>query len=99
MNSLSKKDSLVYQVMQSNPITINNDSLLIASVWEKEGYDYSKSLYENLKKLTRPETITRSRRRLKELGLITYSEKADKERYEAFKQAKDEHKAVSWLKD
>ena len=80
-----KKLDIVVSVIKEFPEAANDDPLLYAKYWEREGWDYSKGIYENLQKVTRPETITRRRRQAHDLGLVTYSEEADRERYKAYK--------------
>lgn len=67
---------------------VNDDALLLDAVWRLLGWDETKSLLDNLKKLPRPESITRARRRLHEHGHIVYSKEADKRRMEEFKKAR-----------
>lgn len=88
---MNKKQKLVYQVIQDKPYVVNDDADLIAAVWRKEGWDDGVALEDNLKRVTRPETITRARRKLHEDGHIKYSKDADTRRYEAFTNAKQEY--------
>jgi hypothetical protein len=81
------KEKMVYDVIKANPGVQNNDDDLIAAVWRKEGWSDSKTLEDNIARVTRPETITRARRKLHEDGHITYSKTAHSRRTEAFKQA------------
>lgn len=97
--NISKKQKLVYDVIKLNPGVQNNDAQLIAAVWRYEGWNDSISLEDNIRRVTRPGTITRRRRDLHDLGLITYSKDADKTRYDAFKNERNEHSCVSWLND
>ena len=53
---------------------------LLAAVWREEGWNDSLTLLDNLKRVSNPETITRARRKLHELGLIEYSDEADARR-------------------
>lgn len=98
---LNKKQRLVYEVIQEYPEAANSEVILLERVWQREGWDESKSLYWNLSHVTRPETISRRRRELYNLGLITYSTKAETERTEAFNNERERAapKAVSWLND
>ena len=99
MVDLNKKQRNVYQVIQRNPSAANDDAILLERYWvEVDGWDESKSLYWNLSRVTRPETITRRRRELYNMGLITYSEAADKSREEAYINEK-QYAAIPWLKD
>lgn len=95
--NLTKKLKLVYEVIQENPGVQNNDAALIAAVWRHEGWNDNISLEENIERVTRSETITRRRRDLAIMGLITYSEQANKTRMEAFKSERDHAKPISWL--
>lgn len=98
---LNKKQRLVYEVIQEYPEAANSEVILLERVWQREGWDESKSLYWNLSHVTRPETISRRRRELYNLGLITYSTRAETERTEAFNNERERAapKAVSWLND
>jgi hypothetical protein len=98
--NISAKQQLVLNAIKNCPEAANNDALLLEQVWKNEGWSQDRSLYENLCSVTRPETISRRRRELHDMGLIEYSDKADTERFEAFKNEVEEHyAAVSWLED
>ena len=86
-----KKLDIVVSVIKDYPDAANDDPLLYAKYWELEGWDYNKSIYDNLSNLTRPETITRRRRQAHTLGLITYSDQALKSRTEAYKKEQNTH--------
>lgn len=85
---ITKKQALVLAVIKANPSIANNDADLIAAVWRKEGWNDNLSLEANIKRVTRSETITRARRKLHEDGYIKYSEQSDKDRTEAFNNAR-----------
>lgn len=87
--NISKKEALVYRVIQNNPGVQNNDADLIAAVWRAENWDDNDTLENNIAKVTRSETITRRRRQLHEKGLIKYSSEAMQEREEAFVSERD----------
>ena len=92
--------SVIIELYNENRNVVNNDVLLLERVWLKLGWDEGKSLYDNLSRVPRPESITRRRRELHEEGLIEYSKAADKEREQAFKNEVEMHgQAVSWLYD
>lgn len=93
---LSKMQRIVYQVIQANPGVQNNDAQLVAAVWRHLGWSDTAPLEENITKVARAETITRRRRELHEKGLITYSDEANKEREEAFRNERDAHSASPW---
>lgn len=97
---INKKQALVFRVITLNPGCQNNDAELIAAVWRYENWDDSAALEENIARVTRPETICRRRRELHQMGLITYSKDAMKQREDAFTSERDHasaHEAVSWL--
>jgi hypothetical protein len=66
----------------------DDDSLLIAKIWERCGWDNSKSLVDNLRAMPNPETIRRTRQKLVSEGLIIPSEDATERRYKSFKNAR-----------
>lgn len=89
--NLTKKRQLVLNVINANPGCQNDAADLIAAVWRTEGWNDARSLEDNLRKVTRPETITRRCRELHEAGLITYSKEANDIRMEAFTNERDAH--------
>lgn len=64
----------------------NDDALLISRIWASEGWTSARSLYENLKHVSSPETIRRTRAKLVEEGRLKPSDKTQALRREAFKQ-------------
>ena len=99
---LNTKSQLVLRVIYSNPGVQDDDKLLLAAVWREEGWNDNLTLLDNLKRVSNPETITRARRKLHELGLIEYSDEADARREKEMLRHIDENsspKAVSWLND
>lgn len=94
MLDLNKKQQLVLGVIQRNPRAANDDAVLLERYWiEVDGWGDTKSLYWNLSKSTRPETITRRRRELYNMGLIHYSDGSNRRRTDAFKNELDCHSA------
>lgn len=87
--NISAKQQLVLDAINRCPEAANDDALLLEQVWREEGWLDNRSLYDNLCRVTRPETISRRRRELYNMGLIKYSADADKERYDAFKSERD----------
>ena len=85
---MTKLQHVVYRAYLEDNNVVNDDALLQASVWSKYWND-QKSLYENLKVCPRAESLSRRRRELYNMGLITYSDKKLKERTEAYKNEKD----------
>lgn len=99
---LSKMQQNVLSVIRENPWAANDEAALLDLYWHKFcDWDDTKSLYWNLSRSTRPESITRRRRELFNLGLIEYSEEAEKRREEANVNERERAapKAVSWLRD
>ena len=91
---INKKQRLVYDVIRANPGCQDNDAELIAAVWRHEGWSDNLSLEENIAIVTRPDTITRRRRELHQMGLIDYSEQSDSEREQAFVNERDAHSSM-----
>lgn len=97
---ITKKQKLVLRAIKEYPGCENDDAMLIAAVWKLEGWDDTRGLLENIRRVTRPETITRRRRELANMGLINYSDKRTKEIAEAAHnelEAHSNYKAVPWL--
>lgn len=86
-NTLSRE---IRAICLTNPKCADDDKLLVAKVWERLGWDYNKSIYENLAVLPSSDTITRARRKLVEEGLIKPSVEATERRYKAFKATRRE---------
>ena len=86
---VNQKRQKVLSIINRNPEAADNDEVLIADFWRSEGWDDSRSLEDNIARVTRPETITRRRRELHNMGLIEYSEKASARRYAAFQKERD----------
>jgi hypothetical protein len=93
---LNKKQRQVLDIIEDYPEAANDEPLLLSKFWKREGWSDSKSLEYNLRHVTRPETISRRRRELYNMGLITYSPKAEQDRTEAFSNEKQAH-GRSWL--
>jgi len=88
---LTKRQQAVLDVINRNPGCQNDEALLLERYWvEVDGWDESKSLYWNLQRMTHPESLSRIRRRLHELGHIKYSEEALERRTQQFEQYLDE---------
>lgn len=68
----------------------NDDVLLLSEVWKASGWDNTKSLLQNLKNMPSPETVTRTRRKLVEEGLICPSMSATERRYNSWKKTRKE---------
>ena len=74
----------VISLVKADPTLANDDKRLIATVWWCEGWR-DPDIYENLKMVSSPETIRRTRQKLVEEGLIKPSEEAQEQRYQEFK--------------
>jgi hypothetical protein len=102
-DKINKLQRLVLDVIRENPGCQNDDARLIAAVWRKQGWTDGVCLEDNIAYVTRPESITRRRRELHEMGLITYSKDADESRRDAFVKEVEVHSdyipAMSWLND
>lgn len=101
MTKITNTRQIVLDVINQYPYLANNDMLLFAAIWNKT-WDNNKKLSENLLNQIHPETITRRRRELYQMGLIKYTTQSLKEREDAFKKELEAHhtpQAVSWLND
>lgn len=78
----------ILRAVYREPMCADDDKLLIAKIWEYEGWDYTLGLYENLRKVSSPETIRRTRQKLVEEGKIVPMESTTEARYQEFKQAR-----------
>lgn len=78
----------ILRAVYREPMAADDDRLLIALIWESEGWDYMLSVYENLTRVSSPETIRRTRQRLVEEGQIKPSEATTEARYKDFKEAR-----------
>jgi hypothetical protein len=81
----------VYRLIQENDGIQNDDADLVAAFWRQEGWSDNRSLEENIRRVTRGETICRRRRELHDMGLITYSPEALKSRTVAFRNEQNTH--------
>lgn len=80
--------SKVLKWVAARPKAAEDDKLLISLIWMDEGWDNDRSLLENLKSVSSPETIRRTRQKLQQDGLIKVSEKTTEARYKEFKKAR-----------
>lgn len=92
---LTKQQQIVLDTIKLFPGVQNNDAKLIAAVWRRQKWDDVISLEDNIDRVMRPESITRRRRELHVMGLIEYSQEADKERTEAFINERDSHSSYN----
>lgn len=99
---LNKMQRNVLSIIREFPNAANDEAALLDLYWHKFcDWDDTKSLYWNLSRSTRPESITRRRRELFNKGLITYNQEAEMRREEAYNNEREHAapKAVSWLRD
>lgn len=82
---------MVVDAYHADPEIVNDDALLLAYVWGRLGWNDHASLEANLRRMPRPESVTRRRREAHEEGLIKYSKKALEDRTEAFINERDSH--------
>lgn len=78
----------IIRVVNWLPNAANDDKLLIAKIWEFEGWDYMNDIYTNLRHVSSPETIRRTRQKLVEEGVIKPSDSTIEHRYHDFEQAR-----------
>jgi hypothetical protein len=88
---LTKNQQLVMTAYNIDNNCVNDEHLLLERVWLESGWDDTKSLYWNLQRMPHPESISRARRKLHEMGLIRYSDKALKHRIDAYKDAREQY--------
>lgn len=84
VNTLYMRDRIISLCKINNEFA-NNDLKLIAEIWKQEGWDSSQDLYWNLRRVSKPETIRRTRQKLQEEGRIRQSEATIERRYNNFK--------------
>lgn len=84
----NKMRKRIIELCKINSKYANNDLALIAAIWEREGWRSDYSLYDNLRSVSHPETIRRTRQRLQQEGLVPKREKTNEKRYQEFKQVK-----------
>lgn len=90
IHKLDKTHRKILLICDDYPQAINDRPLLLAKFYESD-WDNTKSLYENFTRLTRPETVVRRFRDLREWGYVKQSKEADKYNYEAMKSEREKH--------
>lgn len=81
--------SKILELCRQDQRMADDDILLIATIWYQEGWR-DPQLYQKLKDATNPETIRRTRAKLREEGLIKPSDDVDEARFDHMKQARDD---------
>ena len=84
INSENIRDKVRKAYFKNNKAA-DDDALLLSEVWKMSGWDSSKPLLENLRKVPSPETIRRTRQKLVSEGLIIPSMSATERRYKSWK--------------
>ena len=84
INSDNIRDKVRKAYFKNNKVA-DDDALLLSEVWKMSGWDSSKPLLENLRKVPSPETIRRTRQKLVSEGLIIPSMSATERRYKSWK--------------
>lgn len=75
----------ILRAVYMEPRCADDDKLLIAKIWEYEGWDYTLGLYQNLRNVSSPETIRRTRQKLVEEGKVKPTQATTESRYQEFK--------------
>ena len=89
---LNKIQRQVLYIIETYPGAADNDATLYSNYWIVfDNWQEDKSLYWNLSRVTRPETLSRRRRELYNLGLIEYSTDSLNRRTEAYKKETEGH--------
>lgn len=86
INDKPMRDTIT-ALVRANPALANDDKRLIAAIWYLEGWK-DVDLYTNLKKVSSPETIRRTRAKLVEEGIIKPSKEVEEWRYKEYTQAR-----------
>jgi len=89
--NISKMQKTVLDTINKYPGIQNDDAALVAAVWREKGWLDNRPLEDNIRVMPRSESITRRRRELHEMGLISYSQEADTTRTEAFNNERELH--------
>lgn len=63
-------ERLVIDVLSKSEDSRGNDLLLIFTVWERQGLKLTDDQKSHIQKCYNPETITRSRRKIQQVGLF-----------------------------
>lgn len=71
-----------------NKRVADDDTLLLAIVWDMSGWERNAPLLTNLRKMPSPETVRRTRQKLVAEGLIKPSSTATDRRYNSWKRAR-----------
>lgn len=87
---LTNQQQRVLDLIHDTPRAANDDPMLIDIYYRTyDGWDDTKSLYDNLCRVTPPDSILRARRKLHELGIVQYTKDAEEARYKKFKKLRE----------
>jgi len=75
-----KKRTLTENILEMHPETRSSDKMLMMRVWETQGLYLSPAQQGLFIKVTSPETITRIRRKLQEMGKYPATDKVKESR-------------------
>ncbi len=75
-----KKRTQTENILEMHPETRSSDKMLMMRVWETQGLYLSPAQQELFIKVTSPETITRIRRKLQEMGKYPATDKVKADR-------------------
>lgn len=84
INSDNIREKVRRAYFKNNKVA-DDDALLLSEVWKMSGWDSSRPLLENLRKVPSPETVRRTRQKLVSEGLIVPSMSATERRYKSWK--------------
>jgi len=89
-NSHFSADQYIERALRDYPKTRDDDKKLILCVWWLQDNNYDEDFPRFfMEKAIHPETITRGRRKLQELGHYRATPKVEEARYEKFKKVKE----------
>lgn len=80
----------IQRAYYKNPRVADDDVLLLNEVWKASGWDSSKTLLENLRRMPSPETVRRTRQKMVAEGIIKPSMSAIDRRYASWKRVRKE---------
>ena len=80
----------IQRAYYKNPRVADDDVLLLNEVWKASGWDNSKTLLENLRRMPSPETVRRTRQKMVAEGIIKPSMSAIDRRYASWKRVRKE---------
>ena len=88
VNTKRMRDRIT-ELCKKDPTLADDDKRLIATVWYTEGWT-DPDLLKHLRAVSSPETIRRTRAKLREEGVIKTSDAVDQARYNEMHQARED---------